>query len=312
MTKRVINLFLYVLVISFAWAVTPASSETETEKVRAQCRNNNLLNVAYDCDCIGKKFEAARERDASTGYANVVNQVLTTDVDGCVQPEKIRAQVVKKCGMTYNIAYAKLHDAMKLGKSSFCHCLADESLKLLEGMDPKRIPTLAAGSTRALLACRKVASYAVPADSPFHPQQPIPIATLSGDEDINVTENQLYLIVVNGNFDLNRLDNTRYAVSDDYKSDRNIKYVTIKDQPVTELPVALIKRGAEAPGQIEARAISDVVDVAVNYNQAILVRGSQLKEILTRMQNNKRVNSSDYYVIIGDELYKASDLQARM
>ncbi|WP_421994460.1 hypothetical protein [Reyranella sp.] len=289
----------------------PAAAD-DVERARQACATNHLLNTAYDCGCIARKFAAAWDRDKSPGFPNVFNTVITTQVTGCVQPEAIRAASLERCGMTYKSAYARLYDRRRLGKAAFCHCLADESVKLLAGMDPKSIPTLAAGSPRALLTCRKTASYAVPADSPFHPPQPVPVAALPDRAEVRADDGHLYLIIVNRNFDLDRLDQRRYRVSDDYQSDRNLKYVTPKESPVETLPAALVRRANGVPGIIETRSLSDIADVAQMYGQAILVRGPQLQAVLRRIERVSKVTSVDYYTVADDTLYAVPDLPSRL
>ncbi len=287
----------------------PSLAEDEVEKVRKKCQLNEEQRTAYDCECIASAFKNVWGRNASSSPLQVYSHVMRSDAAKCLQPEKIHASSLGNCGRSYSLY--QNHDKGNLGKTKFCHCVADETVKSLEGMNHHNIYKLLKGTTHGFDICGQKKEYAVPDESSLPKEEQTSIATLPPGGKISTADDTLYLIILNKNFDLNRLDPVRFAMSADYKPHLNLKYVTPKDYSVTTLPSALIKRGAVPPGVITPRAIEDVATMAEMYNQAILVKGSGLQAVMHEIKRVRAVKSADYYVLAGEEIYLVPDISSR-
>lgn len=294
-----------------AWAAT---IDMQPELVRQECLNNDLFETAYDCDCVATQYRALHPKLPDLKWRDVLSTLLNSeDVRTCVNPEKIRARSLLKCGMG-GYRQNRTFDRKKMGKASFCHCITDATVETIPTTSVKSIMLLASGSGRpnALLKCGKLATYSVPADSIFLPAPIRPIPPIADGITLETNDQTTLLIIVNKNFDLAKLDYARYAVSDAWDNAKpNDVYVTPRENPVSVLPGALVARGAKPPGKIDKRNLRDVPQVAHLYNHAILLRDSQLPELQERMRSVAAISSVDYYVISGDEIYAAPDLSSK-
>lgn len=296
-----------ILMLSFVVAARAQEPASPSEQARRACLQNDLLRTAYDCGCVARK--AAQRKAPAATPSDAFNELITSEeVRPCIQADSIRAESLLKCGRGYR--QHTVFDRKKMGKASFCHCVTDKTLEQLPRIGMKSVPTLASGSggQGALVKCGKLASYPVPADSIFLPAAPKPVPALADDVRLKMNDGTIFLIVVNRNFDIGRLDYARYAVSEAWDNDRpNDTYVTPKANPVNALPQAIIDRGARAPGKIEPRNPADVVDMAHLYNSAILVRAPQLADIQARIGRAGAITSADYYLVSGEEIYAVPD-----
>lgn len=282
------------------------------EQVRQDCAGNDRIASIYDCGCIVDRFKTAQARSPGEDWRSVYSNVYTSEESrACAQPDRVWIRSIRSCGTTYN--QSRTLDRKNLGKASYCHCLSDERRAAVATVKPGMIVSLPLGHAAAVLKCGKLDSYAVPADSPFRPAAPRPVPALGKGLKLAASDRYIYLIVLNRNFDVGKLDNLRYAISDEYDTRRpNDAFVTEKANPVAGLPRALTSRGALHPGKIDARNDNDVAQVAFNYNHAILIHGSGLPKIQDKISRIKGVTSVDYYVVSGSELYAVPDLNARL
>jgi hypothetical protein len=308
-------MMIVILMSSFAIAARaqdPAQgAASQAERTRQACLQNDLLRTAYDCGCVAEKANGQKVQGAwNDAFNDLIN---SEEVRPCIRPDSIRAESLLNCGRGYRLH--RILDRKKMGKASFCHCVTDATLERLPQTSMKSVPTLASGSgdNRALLQCGKLASYPVPADSIFRPVTPKPVPTLADDVRLRTDDQTIFLIVVNKNFEIGKLDHARYAVSDAWNNKKpNDTYVTPKENPVGELPQAILTRGAKAPGKIEPRNPEDVVDMAHLYNSAILVRAPQLADMRARIERTGAISSADYYLVSGDQVYAVPDPAAHL
>lgn len=300
---------LYVLFVATLAAPAFAELSSEATQVRLNCEMNERHANAYDCKCIAAEFEKEFAKGSAKPHPREAQKLFLQKDSPCLRPERIRSYALLNCATGFN--YMSTQDHGKLGKEKFCHCIADEAVKRLPDTPPNQIPHLGAGNVPATVACGKMTDYQVPADSPFKPQTLPPIAALPSGSDVQASDDSLYLVILNKNFDLDRLDRVRYMISDDFQNDRNYIYATLTNNPVQEIPDALVKRGG-ADGVIEQRAIYDLVPSAhLNY-RAILIKGSAIKELIADIQKNPDIKSVDYYVLAGDTIYRVPDLPSEL
>lgn len=305
MKSAVFLLFMVGLLFpSASWA------EDEVDKVRNRCQGDKYRSIAYDCDCITSAFKDAFSDNPSHPPLQVYSRVMMNEAARCLQPEKIHANSLGNCGGVYS--QHQKFDNGNLGKTKFCHCVADETVKSLKGMNHFNVAKLVRPNLYAFDICGLKKEYATPTESSLPKKQQAAIETLPAGRKISTTDDAIYLIILNKNFDLDQLDPVRFAMSATYKPHRNNRYVTPKDYATTTLPKALIKRGAVPPGKITLRAIEEVPTVANIYNQAILVKGPGLKAVMHEIKRVRTVTSVDYYVFAGEEIYLVPDIASHL
>lgn len=309
---RVLIINMLMLPFAVMAQAQPQEAVSQAERTRQACLQNDLLRTAYDCGCVAGK--AAQQKAQAPNWHDAFNLLINSEaVRPCIQPESIRAESLLKCGRGYRLH--RTLDRKRMGKASFCHCITDATLERLPQTDMKSVPTRASGSgdKEALVQCGKLASYPVPADSIFLPVATKPVPTLADNARLKTDNRTIFLIIVNKNFDLGKLDHARYAVSDAWDNRKpNDTYVTPKGNPVSQLPKALIDRGAKAPGKIDERDINDVAQIAYSYNHAILARGPELRDIQEKMASVKGISSIDYYVLDEKEIYAVPQISEHM
>lgn len=305
------RIVLMVLVVVMGYSIPQTSfADAEVEKVRTRCQNDEQRRTAYDCECIATAFQELCGQNPTASELQVYSAVMRGPAAKCMQQDKIHAAALGNCGRVYS-QYKHL-DKGNLGKTVFCQCVADETVDAVKKMNHHNIVRLLKGTTYAFDTCGNKTEYKVSSESAVPSEGPAPVPTLPAGEEISTTEDATYLIILNRNFDLNQLDPVRFAMSENYKPHLNLKYVTPKDFAVTILPEALVKRGAVPPGVIFSRAIEDVPTMAEMYKQAILVKGSGLKDVLREIERVRAVISADYYVLMGEEIYLVPDLPSRL
>lgn len=301
------------LILSLApQANAQARNDDPVEKVRQHCSTTDRIASIYDCGCIVAAYKAAQAKHPGDEWQGVYNDVYRSEESrACARPELVWKRSILSCGTGYSL-YKNL-DRKNLGKAAFCHCVSDARRDAVATVPPAQIVSLPRGRNPAVVQCGRVDSYAVPADSPFRPVTPRPVPTLAKGLKLDASNRYIYLVVINKTFDVGKLDHLRYAISDGYDNSRpNDSYVTVKTSPVTELPKALIARGATPPGKIDPRNEVDAAQMALSYNQAILIRGSDLLKVRKAVAGLAGVRSVDYYVVSGPELYAVPDLEARL
>lgn len=300
--------FLLSIIVFIVMPFSVMAESKDATQVRLNCEMNERHSTAYDCKCIAAEYEKTASQESAKPKHIVVGELLAKKDNPCLRPERIYRYSIMNCATGFN--YLSTQDHGKLGREKFCHCIADKTVEQLPTIDPKLIPHLAAGNVAATVACGKVKEYTVPADSPFYPQQLPPIADAPSG-NVGLTDGEVYLVILNKNFDLDRLDRVRYLISKDFQNDRNYLYATPTENPILDLPPAIIKRGGE-DGVIEQHASYSLVQSAYLNYRAILIKGPELKKLVADIQLNTDLKSADYYTLIGDEIFRVPDLPSKL
>lgn len=285
-----------------------ALASPETEKALRTCDGSDNYRAAYDCACVAKKFDAAYAQRGTKGWETIYNGVFT-DARECALPKQIRDVSRAHCAAQYDATY-HFSDHGKMGAEKFCHCVGDESEKLVQTVDAQYIYQLVKPHRNALTVCGKLQDYAT-APAVVAVVAAEPVAQAPQDVAVTLEDNQTFLLIVNKNFDLNRLDIQQYKLSPDYVPGKNAQYITSYDKPIVVLPEVLKRRAQGQSGALSRHEAKTLPEAALRDNAALILRGSQVKEMADAIAKNPAITSVDYYLFANDEIYHVPDMKIR-
>lgn len=147
-----IGLFLSLFVFLCAGSVSAEEISTP-EALRQKCTTEAELKNIFDCDCLHTKYKellALKPKEWQAAYTALWVGVAKE----CVPPERIHAQTLQNC-MEVSYDKNKDMDRTKVGKEGFCQCVADETVKRLQGnITIDSVAFLTKDNNRAMLNCK--------------------------------------------------------------------------------------------------------------------------------------------------------------